>query len=204
MSVTKLKSLSNEILFALFENYINRVDIIFVSLKNQLNERFDAIINRCKRFYFNFKGIRKSEFNICMNLLPTYHHMITSLTLSECNTPGQINFFTREFPSFEEFTQLRRLDLDFDVNSQNLIDKILPSVFKTRIHTLSIIDKRLSSLFEFNYIIVALLTLTKIQRFFLSINIQPEFYRFPPIYFLNLERLKIEGQGCTWANVHYI
>ncbi|CAF1020563.1 unnamed protein product [Rotaria sordida] len=203
MSVTKLESLSNEILLDLIENYINGVDI-FISFLNQLNSRFDALINRCKQFYFDFTCIKKSDFNFCMNLLPIYHDMITSLTLSECDTPGQIHSFLYLFRSFEQFKRLRRLYLDFDANSVDLMDQGLHSILKTHIHTLSIKGKNVRSLFEFNCVVLAMLTLTKIRRFFLSVDIQPVFCYFPSLNLLNLEHLTIEGRGCTWTNVEHI
>ncbi|CAF1267273.1 unnamed protein product [Rotaria sp. Silwood1] len=203
MSVTKLESLSNEILLYLIEYYINGVDL-FISFLNQLNNRFDALIYRSKRFYFDFTSIRKSEFNICMNILPRYHHIITSLTLSERDTPGQIHSFLCSFRSFEQFKKLRRLHLDFDANSVDLIDEALHSILKTRIHTLSIKGKNVRSLFEFNCVLLAILTLTRIQRFYLSVDIQPVFCYFPSLNLIYLQYLTIEGRGCTWNNVEQI
>ncbi|CAF3580246.1 unnamed protein product, partial [Rotaria sp. Silwood2] len=203
MLVTKLESLSNEILIDLIENYINGVDI-FISLINQLNNRFDDLINRCKRFYSDFTGIRKSEFSFCMKLLSNNHNMITSLTLSERDTPGQIHSFLCSFRSFEQFKQLRRLHLDFDANSVDIMDQELHSILKTSIHTLSIKGKNVRLLFEFNCIVLAMLTLTKIRRFFLSIDIQPVFCYFPSLNLIKLEYLTIEGRDCTWNNVKEI
>ncbi|CAF4687339.1 unnamed protein product, partial [Rotaria sp. Silwood2] len=137
-------------------------------------------------------------------ILPCYHHTITSLTLSECDTPGQIHAFLCLFRSFEQFKNLRRLYLDFDGNSTNLIDGALHSILKTRIHTLSIKCKNVRSLFEFNCVILALLTLTRIRRFYLSVDIQPVFSSISSLNIIKLQYLTIEGRGCTWNNIQHI
>ena len=84
-----LESLPNEILNDVIEKYINGVDVL-VALSYQLNQRFNTIIARCQRFYFNFIQCEKDNFRIYMSLLPANIGKIEILTISERNTRGQV------------------------------------------------------------------------------------------------------------------
>ena len=116
MAVSKLESLPNELFIEIFEHYLDGIDILVGF--HSLNRRFDNIISRCSRFYLDFRRCRKAHFRSCLQSLRNDRiGKVTELILSEQNAPGQMRQFISFFPSLAEFTQLRKLQLDFHVDS---------------------------------------------------------------------------------------
>jgi hypothetical protein len=200
--MSKLESLPNEILVDLLEKYVNGVDI-FIAFAVELNKRFDALIDQCQQFHFDFESIRKDEFRLCIGLLPYYRDKIESLTLSEVDTPGQIHAFLSFFPTFDQFKRLRQLHLNFDGNTveKNLLKIAIQSLLKTNIQTLSIRGKNASVIFQSGDIILAALPSITLRQLFLTVDIYADSWNFRLLTSFNVQHLIIEGNGCTWNNL---
>ncbi|CAF1079010.1 unnamed protein product [Rotaria sordida] len=205
MSVSKLESLPNEILVDLLEKYINAVDV-FVAFFNQLNSRFNALIDQCQQFHFDFTSIRKKDFQICVNRLPNYFDKIKGLTLSECDTPGQINIFLSLFPPLNKFNELREFHLDFDVITVDKyqINEVLHSLSNSNLCTLSIKGTHISVSSILNSINTTILALPTLKRLILDTNFYTALRDFDKSTFFNIEHLIIAGHGCTWNELQHI
>ncbi|CAF3415829.1 unnamed protein product [Rotaria sp. Silwood1] len=179
MSVSKLELLPNEILIHIFEKYINGVDIL-IAFADLQNQRFNAIISQCQRFYFNFFHCRKDYFYFCLDLLPTYIERIEILILSEQNTPGQIHTFLSFFPLFISFKRLRKLY--FQLNGKTIDWSIAQRAILSLLHTPidTIILKAIETEYmpTLNYVIGDILKLKKIKRIMLISDFQRNQWNF--------------------------
>ncbi|CAF3962876.1 unnamed protein product [Rotaria sp. Silwood1] len=139
MSLSKLESLSNEILLAIIEKYINGVNLRR-AFSFQLNQRFNALITQYQRLHFDFIQCQKDDFRFSMSLLSAYIDKIEELALSEQGTPDQVNAFLSFFPSFESFKQLRTLYFHFNDETVDwsIVENALNSLSQTTIDTVSI------------------------------------------------------------------
>lgn len=175
MSVSKLESLPNEILIDIFEKYINGVDIL-IAFANSQNERFNALILQCQRFYFNFLNCRKDHFGVCISSLlsASYIEKIEVLVLSEQNTPGQIHAFLSVFPLFISFRRLRKLYLHLNDKSIDwpATQRAILSLSNITIHPVIIKVMDTAKQSPLNYVINDIISLKTTKRLLLTNHVQ--------------------------------
>ena len=205
MSVSTLELLPNEILTDIFEKYINGVDII-IAFAHCQNQRFDAIISRCPRFYFNFINCQKNQFRLCLRHLPTYVDRIEKLLLSEENTPRQIHSFLTSFPSFCSFRQLRKLYFHLNGESEDWfqVPTALLSLSDTPINTISIKGKITGKIPTFNDTIPNIFRLRTLKRLILIGDSEENEWNFLTDSSSNIEYLTISGLPCDFQHLQSI
>lgn len=197
MSVSKLESLPNEILIDLFLNHMNPVDV-FVGFGHDLNNRFTALVNRCKLFYIDLTNISKKDFDHYLNSLILYSNDIKGLSLSE-SLPGQMNIFLSIFPTFDQFKNLYELNIYFDgTNFEiNLLLSLLKSLSKTLINTLTMKLVNGKHSFDLMDNCSEYLCLKTLRRVVLDINDRSHQWNFNKLNQCFIKYLTISGGGCT-------
>jgi hypothetical protein len=119
-----LELLPNEIILDLFD-YFDGIDLLRAF--SDLNYRFNFLLYKQFRFYcFKFESVSKHNFDmICQQHLPFIANRVITLHLSNAGeTPEQINLFYSYILSFNQFTQLRSLELS-NLNSYQTLLKLL-------------------------------------------------------------------------------
>lgn len=121
--MTQLESLANELLLEIFE-YLDTTDLL--RAVNKLNSRFDQLLSQCFQFHqFNFQFLSKENFDhIVQSHLPSLIEQITSLHLSNDETPYLCEMFLSSNLTLDRFLRLRALSL-YDVHSLQTLDRII-------------------------------------------------------------------------------
>jgi hypothetical protein len=188
-----LEFLPNEILLYLFE-YFNGINLLRAFYG--LNSRFNFLLHNLFTLYsFKFNGVSKRKFDmICQRHLPFIINRIVNLNLSDYSeTPGQINLFLSNAPSFNQFTQLRSLTLSHLHSHQTLLKLLdechhLNNLMHLKIYSCSLPPNKMN----FQLIVDNIWSLPNLTKCYLSTHIyRRHFLCVPTIISLSLECVTI-------------
>ena len=204
MSISKLESLPNEILADILEKYINSIDIIN-AFAFQLNRRFDALIIQSQRLRLNFIKCHKTDFRVCMGLLPAYVDKIEQLALADRYTPGQMHAFLSLYPSFSIFKNVRKLHLRINANAMDarLLTDALCSISTTSLHTLSLDILEANDMFVLNRTMAGIFRMTTLKKLSICYDTLQMNWRELKDISSNIEYLSMHGGICR-GSLEYI